>query len=322
MNKNIVNIALIFMIIGVVLETEIVYALRPNLITSTTSKEFGNGLEQREIERIMQQIETRYVALNKLREGGKVIYGDRYAIEQYLLVLELLHTIGVIKGNLLYLCIGNDYFPSYFAEKTFGLNSITGLGFGMDLSQLEEEAIKIGLPESYRKKEKRLEIIQANIFNCNAYFSNVLRQGGVDVLLVKGLTHWVTHYASYPGAGGSKVDGDSKQAQLHIQQLISKINDELMKDSSFVIIAHEEDMWLYDFLQEYLGYIDILKETRYGRIQSFLDKNYHSYEIPFDAIKGVFILLGIPAIKILKKPSRAILMQRKRFFEPRGRQWL
>jgi hypothetical protein len=65
--NKIINIALIFMITGVVLETEIVYALRPALITNVTNREVRDSWKQRKINRI-KKIDKQRIARLKVPE--------------------------------------------------------------------------------------------------------------------------------------------------------------------------------------------------------------------------------------------------------------
>lgn len=255
-----------------------------------------------EIDRILKDIELmRQMPVNEWNN-----------LLEYILRLELLHAMGILERNLLYLSIGDDFFPSYFA-KTFGINSETGLGIDkITLQELERKAIEQGLPKRYTDKPKDLLVLKTDNFDYNSYFPQILKAGGADILLIKGLTDWLGSYGSFPEAKGRK--DYSEGLYKSVRDLVIKIAKEILNEGGFIVIADKDDLWLSDFIMKELGYSDLLEQPEHKRIKKVLSK-----DIPEDvsAVRRIedhaalsdetLLVSGRIPIRIFQKPYSSSL---------------
>ena len=254
-----------------------------------------------------------FVVQNRLNEKLKEIISmeNNYAnlIPNWISRLEVLNFIEVLKGNLLYFSWGNDYFPSYtrFSTMTFGLNVKRGIGITVkDIRLLEKEAINRGLPKMYWHMEKRYKMLTKNNFDCESYFPKIKRAGGVNVLLIKGLTPWVEQDKTFPGAesfkwakSAQKIEFE-KQLSSSIKDLIKKTSEELLKNGGFIIVAHErDDSLLSDFIMKELGYTDYLAQPAFKKVRDVLSTG-KSIQSRF--YENVALVLGKVPIRVFQKP--------------------
>jgi hypothetical protein len=238
--------------------------------------------------------------IQKILEQIKQVNAKDYdinSVRDYALRLELLYYLGVLRGNVFYPCIGDDYLPSYFAT-VFGIDVITGE------ARLEgEEAVGIAiarrLPKSYRKRTKTHHIFTSNIFSYESYFPEIfkLNVSGVDVLFIKGLTHWVGFYGLFPGSDEEINYGP--ELYKSICNFIREISNGLLKEKGFIVIADNEDLWLADFIKFELGYKDLLAKREYESIREALSHIKISrtrFSVDTDTIVG-----RVP-IRVFQKP--------------------
>ena len=256
-------------------------------------------------------IETRFNSLrvNKIME--EIETGKHKPIYDYMLRLELLHALGILKGILLYPCMGNDYLTSYLTM-SLGLNTKNGLGVTQkDTQHLEDEAIQLGLPEQYKGKQKNWKIFNKNSFDYEAYFPEIKKVGGVDVLFIKGLTLSMEFDKSFPGAEGfasfsgsdqEKIQKFQKKLHDSIKDLIVKISQDMLNDGGLVVIADERDLWLADFIAKELGFLDLLSDPQYRSVSELLSKDVASSVTYLGQYRLFF---GKVPIKIFKKPSKS-----------------
>ncbi|MBU1999080.1 MAG: triose-phosphate isomerase, partial [Candidatus Omnitrophica bacterium] len=186
------------------------------------------------------------------------LYIERYRIYNWILRLELLNLLGVVKGNLLYFMLGNDYFPSYYAM-TIGTNFNHGLRkereMDIKIKELENKAIQEGLPGTYKGKEKRIKIFDCDQYITENYFPAVQAMGRVNVILIKGLTTYSRmHYHNVPRIEGCRRDS----VHCNIRRLLKKAADKLLIGPGFIILAHKEDLWLGEFLVDQLGFENVM----------------------------------------------------------------
>ena len=309
---RITNIALIFTLIGVFLCQDL-YALRVPMEGYKAAKDVlhRKTAENLEIQEILQEIDLRRSLLQEHgRLGTGIQFRGQTRIIDYISRLELLSCMDVFKGKVLYPSMGTDFFPSYFA-KTFGINiektdiGEKGTGIGVtgqkDIPELEEEALVEGLPERYKNKPKQYRIFTANNFDHEAYFPEVLKEGGVDVLFIKGLTRWISYYKSFPGGEFFKnLDWEfKKKLRSSIKDLIFKIDEELIKEGGFIVIAQDNDLWLKDFILGDLGYTDFLDTPGYERIRKVFYGDVNEFKYYFGKVDTV---LGKVPIRVYQKP--------------------
>lgn len=197
--------------------------------------------------KLLEEMELAQRRLTQLYEANSNRYLDELhkgKINDYVSRLAFLHYLGIVKGNLLYLSIGNDYFPAYFTP-TFGINLKSGLGIHTDAESLEQAARKEGLPEAYWGRLIQLNLFNTNNFDTGSYFPQLHKAGGVDTLLIKGLSHWVSYYKSFPQAEGFilPLEGGKfdKQLESAIRDLIKKISKELIPEGGIIVIADYRD---------------------------------------------------------------------------------
>ncbi len=251
---------------------------------------------------------TKNLDLLKINEIMENIKTDKNEpIYDYVLRLELLHALGILKGILLYPVMGNDYLTSYFTM-SFGLNTKNGLGVTeMDTKLLENEAISLGLPKKYEGKQKNWKVFNKNSFDYDAYFPEIEKAGGVDVLFIKGLTKSLEFDKSFPGAEyfASFTGSDEKRSRelekrLHdsIKDLIARISQDILNEGGVVIIADEQDLWLADFIAKELGFLDLLSSSKYRAVRELLSKDTSSSMTYLEQYR---LIIGKVPIRIFKK---------------------
>ncbi|HQP11152.1 MAG TPA: tetratricopeptide repeat protein, partial [Candidatus Omnitrophota bacterium] len=229
-----------------------------------------------EVRRVLEEI-NRLKSPAYLSEAGANFrdyhdYLGRFRIYNWVLRLELLHHLGILKGNLLYFMLGNDYFPSYFAT-TFGTNYNHALrgetAIGKLLDELENKAIAEGLPVSYRGREKRIKIYDGNQYDTPAYFSDIQARGGVDVILVKGMTA----YSRMRVEDTPRLEGMNEgRVERNIEALLRTAVSQLLRDDGFVILAHPEDLWLEKSLVEESGFADVVTRPAFAALQETMGR--------------------------------------------------
>ncbi|MDP8229957.1 MAG: hypothetical protein P9L93_02520 [Candidatus Gorgyraea atricola] len=220
--------------------------------------------------------------------------------------LEVLNFIEVLKGNLLYFSWGNDYFPSYFTM-TFGLNVKNGIGVTVkNMQLLEKEAIGRGLPKMYWNMKKKYKVFTRNNFSYKSYFPKIKKAGGVDVLLIKGLTAWAEHHKAFPDAELFKWSKSAQKTEFEkrlnssIKDLIKKTSEELLKSGGFIIVAHErDDLLLSDFIMKELGYLDYLAQPTFKKVRDVLSTGKSIQSRFYD---DVALVLGKVPIRVFQKP--------------------
>lgn len=268
------------------------------------------GASQDRENRILTEIRSRQDLFKELKEISEVQalnYAFSTRVSDLILRLELLHAIEVLKGNLLYLSIGNDYFTSYFT-RTFGINNKRGLGVTIeDIQQLEDKAIELGLPGDYKGRPRNIKIFgEIDNFDYRSYFPEILNEGGIDVLFIKGLTDWIERYKSFPGGESFDLSDELEEEKFYIslrnniRTLVARINKDLLNEGGFIVIAHKDDLWLSDFIMEELGHSDLLAQPQYGKIREVLSEGVRDYDTYFvDTYLGV----GPVPVRIFQKPK-------------------
>ncbi|MHC4122911.1 MAG: hypothetical protein ACYSSI_04995 [Planctomycetota bacterium] len=278
--------------------------LRVPLLTNGTTSPFqGQSVEEAEIKRILKEIKSR-----QLYNEDSV---DEEGVYDSILRLELLYTMKVLKGNLLYFNLGIDILTLYFV-KTFGTNIKRGLGVSdIDLQALEEKLIKNGLPETYRGKPKDYKIFPKNSFLCDSEFSEIKE---IDVFYIKGLTGWTSIYKSFPGGKEyrGKLSGEQKKEfqealEKNVQDLVEKVAKELLKEGGFIVIADKHDLWLEEIIKKW-GYIDLLELPEYKEIKKVLFQDKGKSHLTFN---GVGLVVGKSPLRVFQKPYNVPMIEQK-----------
>lgn len=265
-------------------------------------------------ETVLKEIEARRsIARGKAQKNKDFEYTSWDAVPDYLLILKLFHAKGVLKGKSLYFSIGNDYLLSYFT-RTFGTNSGKGLKSDPDnpaqlvedIAKLEEELLsRTDLPKDYKAKPKNIEIFNCNNFDYKSYFPEISKEGGINVLFIKGLTEWIIEYSSFPGAGhfsyhDKYTDKVRKTARSKIRGLIIKTAKKLLNEGGFIFIASANDLWIAEIIKEELGYLDLLEQPEYEEIKKVLKYDVCEYQDYLgDAVK---LVSGRVPIRVFQKP--------------------
>jgi len=259
-----------------------------------------------EIERILREIEFKWFTLTYFKEKEPTKYRD-YKIQQsvylYILRLELLEALKILKGNVFYPSMGNDFFPSYFAN-VFGTNTKTGLGSSNmkfehlrnELLDLEREAIGKGLPYNYMRKKKKLHVFSNNSFDYESYFPELLERGGIDVLFIKGLTDNII------------LSEEKRIVHSEAGDLVLKVINDLLNEGGFIVIAHKDDLWLADFIKEKLKYPELLKQASYERVDEVLSRSAYEQR-EYLGRTGTVSIVGPTPIIIFQKPYSTIPLE-------------
>ncbi|MDP3790477.1 MAG: GNAT family N-acetyltransferase [Candidatus Omnitrophota bacterium] len=208
------------------------------------------------------------------------------SIPDYELRLRLLYHMGILRGNLLYPLMGDDCIPAYFTA-TFGINYYTGIGKTKDIEAAEKALLKNGLPPAYKGRPKDLTVMPVNAFDRGVYFPALTKKGGIDTVLVKGLTSWSMTY-------------EGRRSNKDIWELVEKIGNNLLRPGGCIIIADEKDLWLAQYLEEKLGYEDLLAGQGHQRIKQALNNECASYEA---YLGDMFTIFGRVPIRVLRKPD-------------------
>lgn len=231
--------------------------------------------------------------------------------QSYIARLEALHKLGVLQGRVLYPCMGTDIFPAYYAD-CFGINAYTGIGISRhcDVNYLERVIFnELGFWSRLKGKRKEIRIFQANVFMPERYVPEIGRQGGVDVLYVKGLEQWVRFYSSFPGGGTQYPKYADKDAYEHalknnIRNLIGSLADTALKPGGFIVIADQHDLELVSSIAMELGFTDFLAGMKEGAEKALLLSGEKGKICFLGGLRdNINITLGEIPVRIFQKPG-------------------
>ena len=170
------------------------------------------------------------------------------------------------------------------------------------MQYLVAEAVQEGgLPESYRNLSKKLVIYNCNNFAYDDYLPDIIKNGGVKVLFIKGLIDWVGFDIAFPShlKEHGRYEYEEKQ-QLLFQDAKNYLNylvNNVLKPGGFIVVADRTDMELADYILHlgFFDYLDTPKLRKYGQILFNSKKS-----VTLDLLGGLLLSQGNIPIRVFR----------------------
>ncbi|MFA7114898.1 MAG: EamA family transporter, partial [Candidatus Omnitrophota bacterium] len=229
------------------------------------------------------------------------VYSTGNPLIDYLIRLEFLSSIGVLKGNVVYPMGGNDFFPAYFS-RVFSIDHARVLR-RYPVPRLKEEAVSMGLPERFEGEYTDFSILQTNLFDQTTYFPFLQREGGMDILFVKGVTDFLRAQYTYPGA---RLDLFGLKLKRVLSELFKNMCCEVLKPGGFVVIADKKDLWLSKIFKglSYKDFFEGKDDEEYRYIGKILRRKRRQVFIKSALrVNALVLVAGQVPIVIFQKPE-------------------
>lgn len=226
-------------------------------------------------------------ALCQQARSQSILHETRPAVERYMLRLEILYALGILRGKVLYPCIGNDIFPSYWTS-VYGLNDNSGIGgiAKTTQAQVEKDASAAGLPARFVGQAQPIKMIIKNAFYPAAYLPMITSDNGIDVLFLKGFMYWTT----------IQTFGHDLTHSGGCRNFLSRI-DESIKPGGFILTFSLEEAELFLFITAKLGYQRFFADPDLAETGKILATGRSDC----DYVSGAFLYLGNSPIHVFQK---------------------
>jgi len=183
---------------------------------------------------------------------------NNYIAQDYFNKLAHLSSREILKGNVFYPLAGGDLFPAYFAD-CYGLDKFYKHS-SYDIDKFKKDVVENNFFSRQINNLKGSFIpLMHDFFDYQDYFSQLAKAGGIDVLFIKGLSYWLSTYnlaCSGKQCLFTQEDYAAIKIELapKIEKIIENINNQLINDNGFIVLADFQDMYLTDFILDKLGY--------------------------------------------------------------------